>query len=203
MVSSAGALSSGRPSHVSAVAWIACPPTPQSAARRDLHQRQQRACNVAQRLWVAVGPLFGQKRAQVGKYARLLLKQHTTPRPDRIEVEARQALAIGAFQATLDHSLEQRAHRQAVARAHQVDGRSHQRDPHSLAVGEQLGQLGMLEAFQPRPQADIGRVGRLRLHADKMIDHIDRRHRNALEQVLPRQQRAVERAPTQHLSGPG
>jgi hypothetical protein len=54
-----------------------------------------------------------------------------------------------------------------------VDGVAHQRDAHRVAVDDQPGQLVGMETLQPRPQADVRRVGCLGLHTDKVLDRLD------------------------------
>jgi len=88
--------------------------------------------------------------------------------------------------------------RQAVAGGDQVDGRPHQRGANRLPPGDQVGQLVVTEALQPRPQADVWIRGHLGLHADQSLDRRGRRQLPAAKQHLPLEQRAVERAPTQH-----
>src|SRR3712207_8782367 len=55
-------------------------------------------------------------------------------------------------------------------------------------------QLVGVEALQPRPQADVGRIGSLGLHADKVLDRPDSWQLTAAQQQLPLQRGAVELA---------
>ena len=73
-------------------------------------------------------------------------------------------------------------------------GVAHERDAHRAPVQDQAGQLVGAKVLQPRPQADVGRIGGLGLHADKVLDHIEGGHLPAAQQHLPFEQRAVERA---------
>ena len=78
---------------------------------------------------------------------------------------------------------------------------------YDLAVGRGLAldvevappQLGRVEPLQPRREGEVGREILLCLQADQVLDHLERGHRGALQQVLPRQQRAVEVAGGEHL----
>ena len=54
---------------------------------------------------------------------------------------------------------------------------------HSAPLGDQPGQLVGVEALQPRPQADVGRVGGLGLHADQLLDLIGSRELPAAQQL--------------------
>jgi hypothetical protein len=54
-----------------------------------------------------------------------------------------------------------------------VYGVAHQRDAHRAPVQDQVGQLVVMETGQPCPQADVGRVGGLGLHADKVLNRLD------------------------------
>ena len=67
-----------------------------------------------------------------------------------------------------------------------------------LALLDRTAQLRRIEPIDPRPQSDI-RVGRfLRLHADQVLDHLERRPPDPLDQELPGEQGAVEGAAREH-----
>jgi hypothetical protein len=101
--------------------------------------------------------------------------------------------AVGV-EAALDYRPHQGAEREAVAGAHQVDGVAHERDSHRAPLQDKAGELVGVESLKPRPQADVGRVGRLGLHADEVLDHLQGGQRLAAQQQLPFEQRAVERS---------
>jgi hypothetical protein len=75
-----------------------------------------------------------------------------------------------------------------------VDRRAHDDGPHHVAVEQQPLQLLRTEAPEPRPEADVGIARHLRLQADELANDVERRPFDALEQVLPRQRRAVQLA---------
>ena len=52
----------------------------------------------------------------------------------------------------------------------------------------------MAEIADARPQADVGEVGRLGLHADEVLECRRRGHGAAVKEELAREQRAVQRA---------
>src|SRR5262245_48115401 len=81
-----------------------------------------------------------------------------------------------------------------------MDGAAHERDPDRLALDDQLGQLVRLESHQPGPQADVRRVGSLRLKSDQVLDRGRHRHRGAPEQKLAVEQGTVECTGTDPLS---
>ena len=63
------------------------------------------------------------------------------------------------------------------------------------------GSFAVLEALEPRPQADVRRERGLRLHANEPFDRLLGCEPVASKQHLPREQRAVERSPVEQLSG--
>src|ERR1700686_5293942 len=63
----------------------------------------------------------------------------------------------------------------------------------------QIGQLVRLESLEPCPEPDVGRIGHLRLHAHQVPDLVSGRCLAAAEQVLPREQGAVEGALVEYL----
>jgi hypothetical protein len=106
-----------------------------------------------------------------------------------------------AGQRAVQAGLDDGPQRQAVACAHEVDRRPHQRDAYRGPVGEQPRQLGVLEAGHPGPQADVRRGGLLGLHADQMLDRGRGRHRLPVEQHLAREQGPIEGAVAQNDAG--
>jgi hypothetical protein len=60
------------------------------------------------------------------------------------------------------------------------------------------------EAIQPGRQADVGRVGRLRLHPDKVLERVGRGHaRVTLEQPLARERGSIQCPAVDQLSASG
>ena len=62
-----------------------------------------------------------------------------------------------------------------------------------LAAPDQPGELLRIELGQPRPEAEVGRGGQLRLHPHQVLDRRERRHPRTLQEVLPSERGAVER----------
>ena len=58
---------------------------------------------------------------------------------------------------------------------------------HTAPLGDQPGQLVEVEALRRRPQADVGRVGGLGLHADQLLDRLGSRELPAAQQLPVRE----------------
>ena len=95
----------------------------------------------------------------------------------------------GRYPAQLSGGQQQRV---GVARADQVDGRALQRDPDRGPARHRRGQLLRVEADDPVPERDV-RVGRLLgLQPDQVLDHLQRRAVDPVEEELPAQQGTVQ-----------
>ena len=79
-----------------------------------------------------------------------------------------------------------------------MNRRSHECHANGAALEDQLRELVGPELLEPRPESDVGRGGNLRLHADESLDRSRCGHLLPSEKHLPREQRAVERAPAEH-----
>jgi hypothetical protein len=73
-----------------------------------------------------------------------------------------------------------------------VDGHAHQRSLHHRAALERAIEVGEGEPYEARPQTDVGRRRVLGLDATDAFERTKDRQRRALEQKLPRQERAVQ-----------
>jgi hypothetical protein len=69
-----------------------------------------------------------------------------------------------------------------------------------VPVPDQAGELLGIEVPDPRPEADVRALRRLRLQADQPLEDVDRRKIVRLEKQLPRECGAVERAPVEARS---
>jgi hypothetical protein len=79
-----------------------------------------------------------------------------------------------------------------------VDRGALQRDPDRVPVRDRRGQLGRIEAGDPVPERHV-RVHRLlRLQADQVLDHLQRRPAYPLEKELAPQQGTVQRTVRDH-----
>jgi hypothetical protein len=76
--------------------------------------------------------------------------------------------------------------------------RAHQRHAYHLGIDEHLGETLRLKSFQPRPQAVIPRVGRLRLQPDQSLDGVGHRHLPTTQEHLPLQRGSVESAQAEY-----
>ena len=87
-----------------------------------------------------------------------------------------------------------RGERPVVARRDHVDRAAHQRALDDRSPLQRLRQLRAFEAFEPRPQPDVGGRRVLRLHPAHPLDRPRERRARALQQHLPSQQGAVQLA---------
>ena len=87
-----------------------------------------------------------------------------------------------------------RCERPVVARRDHVDRAAHQRALDDGSPLQRLRQLRAFEAFEPRPQPDVGGRRVLRLHPAHPLDRPRERRARALQQHLPSQQGAVRSA---------
>ena len=51
------------------------------------------------------------------------------------------------------------------------------------------------KSVDPRPQPEVGVLGQLRLHPDEVLEHRGDAHAGPSQQMLARQERAVQREP--------
>ena len=161
--------------------------------RGHLHQRQQAARGLGQRRRWDVGPLPGQSGTHFGRRQRLGIEKAPGGLDNSGHVDVGERFGMHrARQPAIKNRLDQRTQPVAVGGADQMDGAAHQHDANRLAVGEQAGELVAGEAVEPAPQSVVGRERRLRLHADKVLDRVERAHRRARQQELTSQRRPVQ-----------
>jgi hypothetical protein len=99
---------------------------------------------------------------------------------------------------TLQHALERGPHPQRVGGGDEVQRGPHERHTHEPAVEQLPSERVRVEAPHARPQAGVGVERHLRLHADQVLDDLQRRRADALEQPLAGEQRPVQGAPVEH-----
>jgi hypothetical protein len=73
-----------------------------------------------------------------------------------------------------------------------VLGAAVERAPDHPALLEQRGEIVVPESADPVPQADVGQLGILMLHADQQLDDLQRGAVGAVQQQLPVQGGPVE-----------
>ena len=175
-------------------------PAPQPA-RRDLDKRQQEAGRVGERRRVAIRPCRSEGRPELRRRHRLLLKDIARAREDGVEVDPDEPLRERAAAPGPGHDVGQdRVLRQGIPRRDEMERAPQVAHADGLALLDRTAQLRRIEPIDPRPQSDI-RVGRfLRLHADQVLDHLERRPPDPLDQELPGEQGAVEGAAREHRS---
>src|SRR5919197_3422023 len=79
-----------------------------------------------------------------------------------------------------------------LARRDKMQGRTHEGRLQDLGSIDRAGEVVALESRKPRPQRDVRRRCPLALEAGKALDRIDHAEPVALEQKLPRQERAIQ-----------
>ena len=80
----------------------------------------------------------------------------------------------------------------------EVDGAPHEVNPHHLPPFEQLRERRRVEPAQPGPEPDERLLRLLRLQAAQVRDGVEDRQVGPVEQQLPGERGAVERAGVQH-----
>ena len=132
--------------------------------------------------------------ADLGLREGPLPQQLAREREDGPEVNARAARGeLGVpRELGVEDRLHQRAQRQAVVRAHQVDRRAHDDGPDGPPPLDQAGQLSGPEAVEPRPQRRVGVVRHLRLEADEVLHGVEDGHLGAAQQQLAGERGAVQ-----------
>ena len=105
-------------------------------------------------------------------------------------------------QLTVEDGLAQRAQQERVVRRQQVDGPPHRHDAHEPAVLEGPADDGGVEVAQPRPQPEVRVERDLGLHADEVVDGVERRPVRALEQQLAGHRGPVEGPRPEGRHGP-
>ncbi len=159
-----------------------------------------RASRVADRLGVIPEPSRDEAPTELPASERLLGQQLPRRLHKRLDVGAAHPTAVmTAPVLPLGHDLRQRLERERVPDRGQVDRPAHEPEPDDLPLLEQPPELIRVEALEPRPEPDVRRHDLLRLEPDEVLDHVVHRHVGAAEQVLPLQQRAVQRAATEDL----
>jgi hypothetical protein len=132
----------------------------------------------------------------------LLFQQRSTGRDESVNIHPDDAVAPdSAEEVPIQNGLHGGPRREAITGRDQVNGGAHERDSHRAPREDEGGQPFRNEALEARPQANVGRVGRLGLDADQVLNCVGNCHAPALEQQLPLQQRAIQSAPTQHAAG--
>jgi hypothetical protein len=151
---------------------------------------------------ISVWPAPGQQRAELGPGERPFLHQRPTGAQEVLNIQPLQPLGLraagvnGAQMGRPHHRVQS----QIVTTDHQMDRGPHQCSAHGLPFGDQPGQVLRPETFQPGPEPDIWIIGLLCLHPHQAFDHLGHRQLPAVQQQLPLEERAVERALAQHLS---
>ncbi len=148
-----------------------------------------------------VGPARGQPGAELDPGQRGLAEQVSRCRGELGQVDADQVLPEVPGQVPGQQGLVQRAETEVVRGVDQVDRVAHQVSAEHGPFGNQVLQLLMTEAGQPRPQPDVRRQRGLRLQAGQAADRGEGGHRGPVEQELAVQRGAVQRPQAQPAVG--
>jgi hypothetical protein len=97
-------------------------------------------------------------------------------------------------QVAVQHRLHERAQREPVGRADEMDRRAHEGDPHRPPLGEQGRDILGPALGESGPQPHIPGVRSLRLQADEVLDGLQRGEVGAAQEQLPVEGGAVEGA---------
>ena len=124
-------------------------------------------------------------------------QERAREREDRFEIDAaqlRRVLGV-ALQLTVEHGLEERTQQQRVVGGDEVQRAAHHDDADQLRDRRSNCESDSgSNVDEARPEPDV-RVRRdLGLETDEVRDRLERRCRAALEQVLARERRPVQRA---------
>ena len=169
------------------------------AARRHLDEREVGGHRVGHRLLVAVRPALREPSTEGRATQRSVGQDLATGGDERLDVDVPEAAGERARgEPTGQRGLRPGSQRERVARGHEVDGRAHQRGSDRPTVLDRRSELAGVEAVQPRPEPDVRRQRRLRLHANEVLDLVEGGRGHAFEQVLAGEQGAVEGARSEH-----
>ena len=138
---------------------------------------------------------LGEQRTQLLPGARLgeRLGRESQDRAQIDVAERRSELAV-ARELGVEHRLHERAQPEAVIGRDEMDRPAHDDDARDPALDEEVGERLRAEVGEARPEAGVRIVRNLRLEPDEVVDHRERRHRRAVEEVLAGKGRAVELA---------
>ena len=133
------------------------------------------------------GPQFRER-------AGLLAEVAACRRGDRRDVKGLRPIAQDRAHTRGERRLKSAAERQVVSGGHEMKRAPHERGADDLTTMDQPRQLCALEAGEPGPEADEGRLRLLRLKSDQALNGTQGRGLLSGQQHLPGEQGAIERA---------
>ena len=116
----------------------------------------------------------------------------------RVELPLVEALLPGAREPFEARVAERAVVDRMLACAEQVECAAEEAPAHDRAPLERARELLAAEALDPRPEVDVRRLDALRVQRADALERARDRQAGALEQELPREQRAVQLAHGQH-----
>jgi hypothetical protein len=175
-------------------------PAPQTA-RRQLQHWQMNARRHRQSLRIAPRPARGQGVAKLGRGQRPAPQQLARRRRDLDLIQPGQGATMNAAfgQKPVQTALDQRSDRREVVGCGDVQRAAHQRAARQAEILQQCGQVLRREGLQPGPEREIRRRGGLGLQGDQPLERLGHGKIGAAQEVLPRQQRPVQRPSIQDL----
>ena len=178
-------------------------PTPDTAWR-DLDERQVSGDGVCHRLLVTVRPACGEAPAEGCPTERRVVHDPATEGDQGVRLDSLEPLCEGTRgEAACQRGLCPRSQREGIACRDEVDRRAHQRGPDGRAILDRRRKMPRVETLESRPECDIRRQWRLRLHPDEVFDGRECRHVVAGQQQLAGEQGPVERPRTEHQAASG
>jgi hypothetical protein len=170
-------------------------------SRRDLHEADVDAARAGNGLHVIADAALDQPLPELTSRQRAVDEKLADGGRELSEIGAAHPPPEGAVVAAFDDELHERPQQERVADRDQVHRPAHQRETHRLPFGQHPPQLVRVEALQARPQAVVGRHGRLRLKSQEMLDVLAHRDVDAAQKQLALEYRAVELALPEDLVG--
>ena len=145
----------------------------------------------------AFRPLIDEFEAVIDAYAR---RAHAEGRLQNLYADEPFDRRLASLHAALDDASEL---------WHAVHGKSHKTaglfavftHPDRFSLFDRAAELQRIEGLDAGPQPDIGIDRLLRLHADEVLDDVERRATHALEKELPGEECPVQRATRQDRAG--
>ena len=151
-----------------------------------------------------IRPPRSQERHELGTRAWSYLEHLPPDGEERLEIDSRELAPEWA--AGLEEPIEDRPHERiegdVVGVADEVERAPHEPAADRTSRLDEIRQLLGFESLEPAPEADVGVLGHLRLHADQVLDHLGRRHRDPGEEVLAREGRPIEGTAAECAPGP-
>jgi hypothetical protein len=145
---------------------------------------------------------MSERPRELGHRARLAVGHHgPTGRGELVEIDPVELAAVGPEYPLAQHGVVAGAPGEDVLGGEEVDGAAHEVCPHHPSLDQQVREDRRVERTQPRPEPDERLLRFLRLEPAEVRDGVGHRNVGAIEQQLPGQRGAVERAVIENGGG--